>query len=158
GPLFLLSRLTRDSGYKVVLTGEGADEMLGGYDIFKEAKIRRFWSKFPESTRRASLVRRLYPYLPNLHRQPASYLQTFFQTAPDDLASPWFSHLPRWRLTSRLKLFFSSAMRAVVADYDGLGDIAESLPSDYGDWSSFSQTQYLETAHLLPGYLLSTQG
>ena len=36
-PLFLLSRLVRQQGYKVVLTGEGADEMLGGYDIFKEA-------------------------------------------------------------------------------------------------------------------------
>jgi asparagine synthase (glutamine-hydrolysing) len=42
-PMFLLSKLVRDSGFKVVLTGEGADEVLGGYDIFKEAKIRRFW-------------------------------------------------------------------------------------------------------------------
>ena len=41
-PLFLLSKLVRDQGYKVVLTGEGSDEILGGYDIFKEAKIRRF--------------------------------------------------------------------------------------------------------------------
>ena len=30
-PLFLLSNLVRDSGFKVVLTGEGADEILGGY-------------------------------------------------------------------------------------------------------------------------------
>ena len=44
-PLFLLSRLVREQGYKVVLTGEGADEMLGGYDIFKEAKVRRFWAR-----------------------------------------------------------------------------------------------------------------
>src|SRR4029077_1794571 len=126
-PLFLLSRLTRDSGFKVVLTGEGADEVLGGYDIFKEAKIRRFWSKFPSSARRASLVGRLYPYLPNLHRQPTEYLRAFFHTTPEDLASPWFSHLPRWRLTSRLKSFFSSDMRSAVADYDGFADIAASL-------------------------------
>ena len=44
-PMFLLSKLVRDSGYKVVLTGEGADEFLAGYDIFKEAKIRRFWAR-----------------------------------------------------------------------------------------------------------------
>ncbi|MFV1966960.1 MAG: asparagine synthase (glutamine-hydrolyzing), partial [Pirellulaceae bacterium] len=41
-PLFLLSRQVHAAGFKVVLTGEGADEMLGGYDIFKEAKVRRF--------------------------------------------------------------------------------------------------------------------
>lgn len=33
-PLYLLSGLVRDSGYKVVITGEGSDEILGGYDIF----------------------------------------------------------------------------------------------------------------------------
>ena len=46
-PMFLLSRLVNRSGYKVVLTGEGADEFLAGYDIFKEAKIRAFWSRQP---------------------------------------------------------------------------------------------------------------
>lgn len=157
-PLFLLSRVVRDSGYKVVLTGEGADETLGGYDIFKESKIRRFWARFPESRRRASLVRRLYPYLPNLQRQPAASLQGFFHTTPEDLATPWFSHLPRWRLTSRVKLFFSAELRATLGGYDGMADMADSLPSDFSEWSSFARTQYLETAHLMPGYLLSSQG
>jgi len=157
-PLFLLSQLTRDSGYKVVLTGEGADEVLGGYDIFKEAKIRRFWAKFPGSDRRASLVRRLYPYLRNLQRQPAQYLEAFFHTSPEDLASPWFSHLPRWRLTARLKLLLSEEMRAAAADYDAFSDLAATLPLEYGDWPPFTQSQYLETAHLLPGYILSSQG
>src|SRR5262249_25669158 len=32
-PLLLLSRLVRESNLKVVLTGEGADEMLAGYDL-----------------------------------------------------------------------------------------------------------------------------
>src|SRR5882672_1157196 len=93
--LFLLSRVVRDHGFKVVLTGEGADEIFGGYDIFKEAKIRRFWSKDPSSARRASLVKRLYPYLPQLQRQPAAALRAFFHVAPDDLGNPCFSHLPR---------------------------------------------------------------
>ncbi len=36
-PMFLLSKLVRGCGYKVVLPGEGADEFFAGYDIFKEA-------------------------------------------------------------------------------------------------------------------------
>src|SRR4029079_9080606 len=40
-PMFLLAKFAREQGCTVVLTGEGADEMFGGYDIFKEAKVRR---------------------------------------------------------------------------------------------------------------------
>jgi asparagine synthase (glutamine-hydrolysing) len=32
---YLLSRAVRDAGYKVVLTGEGSDEILGGYAFFR---------------------------------------------------------------------------------------------------------------------------
>ena len=32
---YLLSRAVRDAGYKVVLTGEGSDEILGGYAHFR---------------------------------------------------------------------------------------------------------------------------
>ena len=32
---FLLSRAVRDAGYKVVLTGEGSDEILAGYPHFR---------------------------------------------------------------------------------------------------------------------------
>ncbi len=62
-PLFLLSRLVRDAGIKVVLTGEGADEFFAGYDLFREGKVRRFWAKEPSSESRPRLVERLYPYL-----------------------------------------------------------------------------------------------
>jgi asparagine synthase (glutamine-hydrolysing) len=157
-PLFLLSQLVRDSGYKVVLTGEGADETFGGYDVFKEAKIRRFWAAFPASSRRASLVKRLYPYLKDLHQQPAAYLQAFFHITREDLADPCFSHRPRWDLTSRLKLFFSDAVRSSLADYDGCAELAAQLPANYGQWDPFCESQYLEMAYLLPGYILSSQG
>src|SRR6202012_1646970 len=32
---YLLSRAVRDAGYKIVLTGEGSDEILGGYAFFR---------------------------------------------------------------------------------------------------------------------------
>ncbi len=49
-PMFHLARLTKRSGIKVVLTGEGADELFLGYDLFKEVAVRRFCLRRPEST------------------------------------------------------------------------------------------------------------
>lgn len=157
-PLYLLSKLVRESGYKVVLTGEGSDEMLGGYDIFKEAKIRRFWGAFPESKRRPLLLKRLYPYLQNLQSQSPAYLRAFFNVRQEDQASPFFSHLPRWELTARLKLFFSEAVKYELKGYDAYEDLEGLLPAEYFKWDGFSQAQYLETTYLLPGYILSSQG
>jgi asparagine synthase (glutamine-hydrolysing) len=157
-PMFLLSNLVRENGFKVVLTGEGADEVLGGYDIFKEAKIRRFWGRNLKSRWRPLLLRRLYPYMENIQRQPAAYLQHFFRVTEQDLASPFFSHLPRWELTAKLKMLFSADVREVTDNYDGVSEIEQALPSAYRSWSTFSQAEYLEAKYLLPGYILSSQG
>ena len=157
-PMFLLSKLVREQGYKVVLTGEGSDEVLGGYDIFKEAKIRRFWAQYPDSRFRPILLRRLYPYMKNLQSQPDAYLRAFFHVRKDDLASPFFSHLPRWDMTSKLKIFFSRETRDQLKHHSMMGRLDAELPTDFGQWDSFSQSQYLEAAYLLPGYILSSQG
>jgi len=46
---FLLSRAVRQAGYKVVLTGEGSDEMLGGYLHFRrDMLVRNGKSQEPE--------------------------------------------------------------------------------------------------------------
>lgn len=119
-PMFLLSQLVRQSGYKVVLTGEGADEVFGGYDIFKEAKLRRFWSRQPDSTTRPLLLKRLYPYMKNIQSQPPAYLRAFFQVRPHNLNSPFFSHLPRWELTGKLKAFLTPEVQAAAYDHDPL--------------------------------------
>ncbi|MBC8876203.1 MAG: asparagine synthase (glutamine-hydrolyzing) [Planctomycetes bacterium] len=157
-PLYLLSGLVHDEGYKVVVTGEGADEMLGGYDIFKEAKVRRFWAAQPDSVFRARLLEKLYPYMPGLQAQSLAYRKAFFHVRPDDLANPFFSHLPRWELTSWLKRFFSDDLKSQLTDHDPYAELLARLPDEYADWHPFCQAQYLETTTLLPGYILSSQG
>lgn len=157
-PMFLLSKHVRGSGFKVVLTGEGADEMLGGYDIFKEAKIRRFWGRNLESKWRPMLLKRLYPYMESIQRQPPAYLKKFFRVTSEDLASPFFSHLPRWELTAKLKLFFSDAVRSELAPEEALGEMSRALPEAFSTWDHFNQAEYLESVYLLPGYILSSQG
>jgi asparagine synthase (glutamine-hydrolysing) len=90
-PLFLLSKLVRDNQFKVVLTGEGADEILGGYDIFEEAKVRAFINSQPDSRFRSQLLKRLYPYLALSPTKSADYARKYFSTDADigSLGSVW---------------------------------------------------------------------
>lgn len=157
-PLFLLSDLVRRNGIKVVLTGEGADEVFAGYDLFKEDKVRRFAARQPGSTSRPLLFKRLYPYLPNLQGQSAEYLTAFFGVTPDLLHDPLASHRPRFRSTSAAKVFFSGDLRAQLQGYDAAGIMADMLPERFGRWHPQHQAQYLESRFLLPGYILSSQG
>ena len=157
-PLHLLSRLVRAQGHKVVLTGEGADEVFAGYDIFKEAAVRRFCGRQPSSAARTQLLRRLYPYLPGLTRLNARSRAAFFGIGTDALDDPLFSHRPRMRSTAAAKLFFSGDLSALLGDYSAAEELAGTLPGDFKHWHPLNQGKYLETTLLLPGYILSSQG
>lgn len=157
-PLYLLAQRVRQSGFKVVLTGEGADEIFGGYDIFQETKVRRFWARDPDSRMRPKLLKRLYPYAPDLQRQPPEYLKNFFHLGESDLHSPFFSHLPRWEMTAKLKSFLAGDARAAIPVNSALLELESRLPAGFKNWEAFHQAEYLETAYLLPGYILSSQG
>lgn len=156
-PMMHLSGLVHEMGYKVVLTGEGADEVLGGYDIFKEAKIRQFWAKAPQSEFRPLLLKRLYPYLDFTRTQTQAYLKNFFGVGLDTPELPWFSHLPRWQTTAKCKEFFSDNIKQVLTQ-DVLTSLDEIIPQEMSSWSPFNRAQYLEAKILMPGYLLSSQG
>ncbi len=96
-PLFLLSALVRRSGIKVVLTGEGADEVFAGYDLFREAKVRRFWARQPGSNLRPLLLERLYPYLARSPVAQREMSRRFFGRGLERSGSPGFSHEVRWQ-------------------------------------------------------------
>jgi asparagine synthase (glutamine-hydrolysing) len=157
-PMFLLSRLVRERGFKVVLTGEGADEFWGGYDIFKEAKVRAFWAKQIGSKRRPLLLKRLYPYLEGIQRQSPAYLQAFFCVGGDMLSDPLSSHMPRWELTRKAQLFCSQAVRSELNGANPYSAVHAVVPDEFAQWETFSRAQYLEACFLLPDYLLSSQG
>jgi asparagine synthase (glutamine-hydrolysing) len=93
-----------------------------------------------------------------IQRQPAAYLKKFFHVSEADLASPFFSHIPRWDLTAKLKLFMSEATRDENSSYSALQELEQALPAGFNGWNSFNQAEYLEAMYLLPGYILSSQG
>ncbi len=159
-PLYLLSGLVRKHDYKVVLTGEGADEILGGYDIFKEAKIRAFIASQPESSCRPLLLKKLYPYLALSPTRSAEFAKQFFATDISPADELFFGHIPRWKTTSALKQFFSNSVKEHIAG--SKQNLTEKLTTLYGEQLQgldyFSRTQYMESRLLLGNYLLSSQG
>jgi len=157
-PLYLLSKLVRDSGIKVVLTGEGADEMFAGYDLFREAKVRRFWARRPDSKLRPMLLERLYPYLARSPVSQQAMARQFFGQNLAAASQPGFSHDMRWRTTGALKRLFTRDLRNALTGVDSRGELLASLPAEFGDWSFLGQDQYLEVRTLLSGYILSSQG
>lgn len=155
-PLFLLSRLVRDNGYKVVVTGEGADEVLGGYDLFREARVRQFWAKDPLSTKRSRAAELLYPWMARSPGHAPAFARSFFgrNLDPDD---PAMSHRPRWDSTVALKALLVPELRQ-----RGGADLADALvariPANGSGWDPLARAQWLEMATLLPGYILASQG
>jgi asparagine synthase (glutamine-hydrolysing) len=163
-PMFLLSKLVQDHNFKVVLTGEGADEFLAGYDIFKEMKIRRFWAREPESEIRPLLLQKLYPDIPALNTGDGAFLTAFFKQRLTEVNAPLYSHSLRWHNTSRIKCFFSDALRADIQaagcrfQPGELPSDTNNLPPGFNRWHPLHQAQYLEVTIFLSEYLLSSQG
>ncbi len=157
-PMYLLSRKVREQGIKVVITGEGADEMLAGYNIFKEMKVRRFWARQPESRLRPLLLTRLYPYLPAIRDANPSALKMFFGFRLGDVSNPFYSHMLRWHNTSRIRTYFSEELRSGLGDYDPLAEVDHVLSRGFHSSGDLARAQFLESAIFMSGYLLSSQG
>ncbi len=155
-PLYLLSSLVHDHHYKVVLTGEGADEILGGYDLFKEAKVRAFIAKNPNSAMRAMLLKRLYPYLALSPAKSTEYARKFFDTDAT-LDDPFYAHRPRWKTTSGIQRFLVDD----IVNQPGptpMQKLEDQWVDKLKGLDYFSRAQFLESRLLMGNYLLSSQG
>jgi asparagine synthase (glutamine-hydrolysing) len=155
-PMFLLARAARDAGVKVVLTGEGADELFLGYDVFKETMVRLFCLRQPHSRIRPRLFDRLYSYLEGT-AQAGEFWRRFFLNA-GSLDDALFSHAPRFLIAARIKDFYSAESRLLLAGSDPLAELRQSLPDSFGNWSPENRAAYLELTTVLPSILLSSVG
>ena len=146
-PLFLLSRLVREAGIKVVLTGEGADEMFAGYDLFREGKVRRFWGRQPESSCGRACSSACTPTLPG-RRSPSGHGPRVFR--PRSRALGGAGLRPRDPLAARQRRSSGSSPRTSAVSSrpaDVVGRLLGSLPADFTRWPHLAQDQYLEDAN-----------
>jgi asparagine synthase (glutamine-hydrolysing) len=146
-PLMLLARRAREAGITVVATGEGADELFWGYDLFKEVALRERHARDPGGAEAA--LERLHPHLGAAGRRGAAWRRFLLDAPLDD---PIGSHLPRIRATG--------AVRALLRDGARVPEDAAAarLRADVPAGPPLERAAALERDLLLSGHLLSAQG
>jgi asparagine synthase (glutamine-hydrolysing) len=150
-PLLQLASTVHGTGTKVVLTGEGADELFAGYDIFREDKVRRFCARDPESRIRPLLYARLNEYLDKDLGRLVPFLARFYGRGLLETGDPLYSHRIRFENGVRL-------IRTLGAAGDTpLTGLLERLPPHVQDLAPLDRAQYLEVVTFLQGYLLHSQ-
>jgi asparagine synthase (glutamine-hydrolysing) len=158
-PMYRLSKEVRAAGIKVVMSGEGADEILLGYDLFREAKIRRFWARQPASRCRGQLLRRLYDYLPQ-YKDPRYFnlMLDFYRPTLTQSDDPHYAMAVRWSNGKALETCFSRDLRDIASAYDPIAELDAWLPAHYAQVDDVERAQAIEAMTVLGNYLLSSQG
>ena len=145
--LMRLAKAVREAGYKVALTGEGADEWLGGYPWFK---IHRLTGWLPGGA--AYLARKLAMRLAGSPMYPRSMIRHV-----QGLVGGQNGWLDVYGMMSLNKLrFFAPDFKQFAlqrSPYEDLG-----LSPDLHRWHPFHRQMYLGARIMLPGHLLSSKG
>lgn len=158
-PLYLLSQTVRDHGMKVVLTGEASDEILFGYDSYKELKLLQFWSRFPQSQLRPQLIKRLYPHLHHYaDSQQYGLMRMYYEGFLDSFKNGLASLNIRVANNRVLENYFNKDLGVAYNQEALLEKVGNTMPSGQKNWTLLQRNQYLEMQTLLDGYLLSSQG
>jgi asparagine synthase (glutamine-hydrolysing) len=154
-PLFLLARNVRANGITVVATGEGADELFWGYDLYKEVALRELYKTEPE--RAEELLGQLYSHLgPAATRGGPAFRRFLLETGADD--SELGSHMTRAEATGAIKALYRREVAEAVPPDASLARLRGELPSGFERWSSLERAGWLELHTLLEPYLLAAQG
>jgi asparagine synthase (glutamine-hydrolysing) len=157
---YVLSRAVRDAGYKVVLTGEGSDEILGGY-----AHFRRDMLLYNRAGQDPAVVAGLLDDLARLNPVSRGLLLPHGEAGPLNGVKRLLGFVPSWIETFSAR---SVKMRALLG-----GDFLEKYGQREGFRSFFSdvdvrgqlagrdplnQSLYLWAKTGLPAYILTMLG
>jgi asparagine synthase (glutamine-hydrolysing) len=150
--LLLLAREVHARGYKVALTGEGADEWLAGYPWYKVHKLLGFLDVVP-GLRLSRLARRAYLRLTGAPSFPRANARRIEQAIGGPNA--WMDiyglySMGKWR-------FFSQEMWERLGDHSPYEDLQLDLERARR-WHPLNRSLYLGSRVMLPGLLLSSKG
>ena len=158
-PMSRLSNCVHQSDIKVVLTGEGADEILFGYDSFKELKILQQWRESGDGGAVNEAISNLYPHL-NHYSNPKQFglIKMYYEGFLNSFDNHFAGLNIRINNNQALHNYFNKDW-GLKFDKDALeARLSELLPENFTQWSLLQKNSYLEIKTLLQGYLLSSQG
>lgn len=156
---FLLSRAVRDAGYRVVLTGEGSDEVLGGYPHFvRDAVLYGSNARAGDPGCELAKLQKQNLVFMGLSASPSvvAWLENV-RTKLGYVPSLWSSFYP---IGHALASLFSADFRA---QYNALNPFdhfiaSADVESQMEGRPVVSQSQYLWSKTLLPEYILKYLG
>jgi len=144
-PHMILSEATAQH-VKVVLTGEGSDEVLGGYSWFWRDKLLRPLSGLPLGLRRLML---LGPLLPRLFPHASRAV-----LAPGEMTLARYQMLISRREPKLPDRLFSQDLRRRIAGAEPT-EAAQDAPADFHRWHPFTQLQYFDLTVRLPNFIVN---
>ena len=157
---YLLSRAVRDAGYKVVITGEGSDEILGGY-----AHFRRDMLMYNREGQDPTALAAMLQQLEALNPVSRGLLLPHGTSKPLDHVKRRLGFIPSWMETfsarsAKMDDLFSTdfaqrsgsreSYSALLNELDVRGQLAGRDP--------VHQSLYLWSKTILPSYILTTLG
>ena len=156
-PYFLLSRLVRDNQYKVVYTGDGADEILGGYDCYRQDYMRLWGNDI-----RDSQLRELMYFTQYAQNFSEPFVQMMFaQHAPEhqrkviDRYGCYPAWHDFWQITAdQLPGLFNPDFAQAATATDPMAELAATMKPHVEGRHRVNQSLYIETKTRLPGWIL----
>jgi asparagine synthase (glutamine-hydrolysing) len=157
---YVLSRAVRDAGYKVVLTGEGSDEILAGYPHF-----RRDMLLYDSAGQDPAVVRSLLAELEQNNTVSRGMLLPDGESAPLDAVRHALGFVPSWMEAAGGRLFkmqglWSTEAGARLDGRAGFGELMAKLPirDRLAGRAPVNQALYLWAKTVLPNYILTVLG
>jgi asparagine synthase (glutamine-hydrolysing) len=151
-----MSRHVRDAGYKVVITGEGADELFGGYAAFKRDMFLHGITDAEERKKFQALLNQNNALFTGAILSEKAMAHPAF----DALMGFTPSWIQPWMLTLELaRPLLHGDLQAELAEYDPIQAIADTLdPSQIKGRHPLDKAQYTWIKTMLEGQILNWGG
>lgn len=156
---YCMSRRVHESGYKVVVTGEGADELFGGYPALKRDMLRH-GQPDDASTEKAEAYQKLLDKNNKLFKGAILSEEKIAHPAFDKLCGFTPSWIQPWMFTLELaRPLLHDDVQKDIKDYDPIQAIADSLdPEQIKERHALDIAQYTWSKTMLECQILNWGG